>query len=128
MVAVSLHRDEDSGTFTVSSRRRREIFIEQSSSIGIVPYDLVAIAIPHLFHVPSLARKPSSSDIDRKNMNGPPPPYYPPQQRSGAAAPSRLMRPPFVDTQTNIMYDVNDSEYEGWLTKQSSWLKVGDID
>jgi len=34
------------------------------------------------------------------------------------------MRPPFVDTQTNIMYDVNDPEYEGWLTKQSTWLKV----
>ena len=47
-----------------------------------------------------------------------------PYQRPPAAAPSRLMRPPFVDTQTNIMYDVNDPEYEGWLTKQSDWLKV----
>uniref|UniRef100_A0A7S3LD69 PH domain-containing protein n=1 Tax=Amphora coffeiformis TaxID=265554 RepID=A0A7S3LD69_9STRA len=46
-----------------------------------------------------------------------------PGHRQPAAAPSRLMRPPFVDTQTNIMYDVNDPEYEGWLTKQSTWLK-----
>lgn len=36
----------------------------------------------------------------------------------------RLMRPHFVDPQTNIVYDTNAADYEGWLTKQSSWLKV----
>lgn len=70
------------------------------------------------------------NEVKRK-MNQPPPyPSFPPPQqhaplpRAPAAAPTRLMRPPFVDTQTNIMYDVNDPEYEGWLTKQSTWLKV----
>ena len=36
----------------------------------------------------------------------------------------RLMRPHYVDPQTNIVYDTNSADYEGWLTKQSSWLKV----
>jgi hypothetical protein len=45
---------------------------------------------------------------------------------STAVVPSRqrLMRPPFVDPITNIIYDVDNPEYEGWLTKQSMWLKV----
>lgn len=37
----------------------------------------------------------------------------------------RLMRPPYVDPNTNIIYDTSDAEYEGWLTKQSTWLKEG---
>ena len=37
---------------------------------------------------------------------------------------SRLMRPHYVDPQTNMIYDTNDAEFEGWLTKQSVWLKV----
>ena len=63
--------------------------------------------------------------ISYTKMN-PTPPFssFPQPHRPPAAAPTRLMRPPFVDTQTNIMYDVNDPEYEGWLTKQSTWLKV----
>jgi hypothetical protein len=45
---------------------------------------------------------------------------------TNAVVPSRqrLMRPPFVDPVTNIIYDVDNPEYEGWLTKQSMWLKV----
>mmetsp|Transcript_32485 Transcript_32485/g.53722 ORF Transcript_32485/g.53722 Transcript_32485/m.53722 type:complete len:174 (+) Transcript_32485:130-651(+) len=35
----------------------------------------------------------------------------------------RLMRPHYVDPQTNIVYDTNDADFEGWLTKQSTWLK-----
>merc|ERR1719491_613042 len=35
----------------------------------------------------------------------------------------RLARPPFVDPTTNIIYDTDNAEYEGWLTKQSMWLK-----
>merc|ERR1719384_1279869 len=35
----------------------------------------------------------------------------------------QLMRPHFVDPQTNIVYDTNNSDFEGWLTKQSVWLK-----
>jgi len=34
-----------------------------------------------------------------------------------------LMRPPYVDPATNIIYDTDNAEYEGWLTKQSMWLK-----
>ena len=36
---------------------------------------------------------------------------------------SRLPRPPYQDPQTNIMYDCDQAEYEGYLTKQSMWLK-----
>jgi hypothetical protein len=35
-----------------------------------------------------------------------------------------LPRPPFVDPTTNIIYDTDQPDYEGWLTKQSMWLKV----
>lgn len=35
-----------------------------------------------------------------------------------------LPRPPFVDPTTNIIYDTDHPDYEGWLTKQSMWLKV----
>ena len=35
-----------------------------------------------------------------------------------------LARPPYVDPNTNIIYDTDRPEYEGWLTKQSMWLKV----
>jgi hypothetical protein len=57
-----------------------------------------------------------------------PAPSYPPlaARPSGTALTSRnprLSRPPFVDPQTNIIYDTSDAEYEGWLTKQSTWFK-----
>ena len=31
-------------------------------------------------------------------------------------------RPAFVD-QNGIRYDTNNPDFEGWLTKQSAWLK-----
>ena len=34
------------------------------------------------------------------------------------------MRPHFVDPQTNIVYDTNVADFEGYLTKQSTWLQV----
>ncbi len=37
---------------------------------------------------------------------------------------SQLARPPYVDPTTNIIYDTDNPEYQGWLTKQSMWLKV----
>ena len=67
----------------------------------------------------TVTKDPPSKGVFGKMNPTPPFPHRPP-----AAAPTRLMRPPFVDTQTNIMYDVNDPEHEGWLTKQSTWLKV----
>lgn len=36
----------------------------------------------------------------------------------------RLARPPYVDPNTNIIYDTDNPEYAGFLTKQSMWLKV----
>ena len=39
----------------------------------------------------------------------------------------RLARPPYVDPNTNIIYDTDNPEYSGFLTKQSMWLKVGDF-
>jgi len=35
-----------------------------------------------------------------------------------------MMRPPYVDPNTQICYDSSNPEFEGWLTKQSMWLKV----
>jgi len=35
-----------------------------------------------------------------------------------------MMRPPYIDPNTHIRYDTNNSEFEGWLTKQSMWVKV----
>ena len=37
---------------------------------------------------------------------------------------TQLSRPPYVDPNTNIIYDTDQPEYEGFLTKQSMWLKV----
>ncbi|GAB5031869.1 Hypothetical protein NocV09_00701320 [Nannochloropsis oceanica] len=33
------------------------------------------------------------------------------------------MRGTYIDPNTNIRYDTNNADFEGWLTKQSSWLK-----
>jgi len=41
---------------------------------------------------------------------------HPPAQHS-------VSRPPFVDRTTGIMYQCNNAEVQGWLTKQSEWLK-----
>ena len=41
-----------------------------------------------------------------------------------AATRHHLARPPYVDPNTNIIFDTDNAEYEGWLTKQSMWLKV----
>lgn len=40
------------------------------------------------------------------------------------AAPRQLARPPYVDPNTNIIYEMDNPDVEGWLTKQSMWLKV----
>mmetsp|Transcript_7405 Transcript_7405/g.10063 ORF Transcript_7405/g.10063 Transcript_7405/m.10063 type:complete len:158 (-) Transcript_7405:314-787(-) len=34
-----------------------------------------------------------------------------------------MMRPPYVDPNTQICFDATNPEFEGWLTKQSMWLK-----
>lgn len=36
---------------------------------------------------------------------------------------NRFGRPPYTDPNTNIVYQTNQAEFEGWLTKQSQWLK-----
>ena len=47
---------------------------------------------------------------------------------AAAIPPTRqhLARAPYVDPNTNIMYETDNPEYHGWLTKQSMWLKVRD--
>lgn len=35
-----------------------------------------------------------------------------------------IPRAPYVDPNTNIIYETDNPEYHGWLTKQSMWLKV----
>lgn len=37
---------------------------------------------------------------------------------------SRLMRPPFIDPTTGVAYDTDKGDFEGYLTKQSMWLRV----
>lgn len=32
-------------------------------------------------------------------------------------------RPPYVDSTTGTVYDTNNASTEGWMTKQSCWLK-----
>lgn len=41
-----------------------------------------------------------------------------------AAPRHHLARPPYVDPDTNIIYDTDNPEFQGYLTKQSMWLKV----
>jgi len=35
-----------------------------------------------------------------------------------------IPRPSYIDPDTQIVYEVNDADLEGFLTKQSMWLKV----
>lgn len=35
----------------------------------------------------------------------------------------RIVRAPYIDQQTNVHYDANSPDFEGWLTKQSEWLQ-----
>jgi len=37
---------------------------------------------------------------------------------------SRMIRPPYVDPTTNIIFDTDNPDFQGWLTKQSMWLRV----
>ena len=37
---------------------------------------------------------------------------------------SRLSRPPYFDPTTGVVYDADKAEFEGYLTKQSMWLRV----
>ncbi len=37
---------------------------------------------------------------------------------------SRLSRPPYIDAATGVAYDTDKAEFEGYLTKQSMWLRV----
>lgn len=37
---------------------------------------------------------------------------------------SIVARPPYFDPVTNIRFDTDCAEFEGWLTKQSAWVKV----
>jgi hypothetical protein len=51
--------------------------------------------------------------------------------RAPATAPNMAARaprrPPYIDPTTNIAYDVDNPDYEGWLTKQSAWMKVSTL-
>lgn len=42
---------------------------------------------------------------------------------SGAAQVHQRTRPPYFDVATGMRYDTSNGTYEGWLTKQSEWLK-----
>lgn len=34
-----------------------------------------------------------------------------------------MSRPPYIDPTTQKSYDTNNPQSEGWLTKQSAWLR-----
>ena len=40
-----------------------------------------------------------------------------------AAAQTKRPRPPYFDPTTGMRYDTSNGSFEGWLTKQSEWLK-----
>jgi len=44
-------------------------------------------------------------------------------QQNQQPAQNTIMRAPYVDRNTGIMYQCNNAEVQGWLTKQSEWLK-----
>lgn len=57
-------------------------------------------------------------------------PQYQQQSQQYVAAPTPaagmgmgMMRAPYVDPETQIVYACNSPEVQGWLTKQSMWLK-----
>jgi hypothetical protein len=54
----------------------------------------------------------------------PVPPQQQPAQYAQPQRRGRMTRPPYVDPITNIVYETEPSDYEGYLTKQSVWLKV----
>ncbi len=53
-----------------------------------------------------------------------PQPQQQQQQPRGNQLRSMMSRPPYVDPNTNIIYETDNAEYEGFLTKQSMWLRV----
>ena len=62
-----------------------------------------------------------------------PPQQQQQQQQQYVAAPAPAagigmgmpaIRAPYIDPETQIVYACNSPEVQGWLTKQSMWLKV----
>merc|ERR1719343_1185314 len=67
---------------------------------------------PQMQQQPPQARAPQPQSMQPSRQPQP----RQPQMRS-------MSRPPYVDPNTNIIYDTDNAEYEGFLTKQSMWLK-----
>jgi len=56
-------------------------------------------------------------------QNAPPPPPPPTRTSDPLSTGHSRSRPPYFDPATGMRYDTNNGSYEGWLTKQSEWLK-----
>ena len=64
---------------------------------------------------------PSAQTLAAQNAVKPPPP--PPRTTDRLSTGHSRSRPPYFDPSTGMRYDTNNGSYEGWLTKQSEWLK-----
>ena len=64
---------------------------------------------------------PSAQVFAAQNAPQPPPP--PPRTSAPLSTGHSRSRPPYFDPATGMRYDTNNGSYEGWLTKQSEWLK-----
>jgi PH domain len=64
--------------------------------------------------VPSGPAVPATSPNNNNNNNN---------RTNNNNVTNRHQRPPYIDQQTNIVYDLDNCDYEGYLTKQSTWMK-----
>ncbi|KAL7440948.1 hypothetical protein ACHAXH_005990, partial [Discostella pseudostelligera] len=68
-----------------------------------------------------------TADEDHDHLLPPPLPkrqtIFDPITTNNTMSGGRLIRPPFIDPATGIAYDTSNSEFEGYLTKQSLWLR-----
>mmetsp|Transcript_25649 Transcript_25649/g.54796 ORF Transcript_25649/g.54796 Transcript_25649/m.54796 type:complete len:312 (+) Transcript_25649:242-1177(+) len=79
------------------------------------------------FQQPPMQQQPGMQQQPQMQQPARPPPQ-PPQaqqkkQQQARQPRSQMSRPPYIDPDTNIIYDTDNVEHEGFLTKQSMWLK-----
>ena len=80
----------------------------------------------HLTDEQKIATKmiPSAQILATQNAGTTPPlPPPPPRTTDRLSTGHSRSRPPYFDPAIGMRYDTNNGSYEGWLTKQSEWLK-----
>jgi PH domain len=104
------------------------------------PYYANPAAMPHIMGQHSLNNNNTAyPTVPQPRVTVIPVPTGPTSQQSSSISPNnstnnnnrsnnniinnRHQRPPYIDPQTNIVYDMDTPDYEGYLTKQSTWMK-----